>query len=243
MRCNLWTNPKVRLMARDTGHKVASIIGGLHWFWSQVHEHGEGERVAGLSAQDVDNSTKLHGFASALSKVGWAHFDDTSASAPRFSENSAALAKERERVYNATRKKKWRSKVLKSGFVSDSPGDSPEVSPTPIAELSKAEQSEAKRKPPNRPWEDLFRSEWAQAHGGGEYRWNGAKDGAAMGRIRKHFGDDLEKFRPVLRRYVTSTDPFAVKVGHSCAELDRNLNAYAAIHQPTLASTSPKGAW
>lgn len=148
MRCNLWTNPKVRLMAHITGHKVAAIIGGLHWFWSQVHEHGEGDGVSGLTARDVDKFTKLRGFADALSEVGWGEFSQNRAVAVRFSENSTANAKERERVYNANRKQKWRSRAKEAGIVPSCPGDSPIVSPTPKqskAQLSTAEQSKAEK--------------------------------------------------------------------------------------------------
>lgn len=147
MRCNLWTNPKVRKIAHLTGHKIAAVIGGLHWFWSQVHEHGEGDEVAGLSANDVDRFTKLRGFSDALVQVGWGAFSQNRAVAVRFSDNSTANAKERERVYNATRKRNWRSKVKESGFVPDSPGDSPTMSPRPKQSI--AEQSAAKQCKPN----------------------------------------------------------------------------------------------
>lgn len=129
MRCNLWTNPKVQRMAKEAKAPIASIIGGLHWFWSQVHEHGECDRVASLTADMVDKAVRVKGFAKAAETAGWIVFDSDGAQAPRWEESSTANAKERQRLYEAKRKLRWRKQLSEAG-IEECPQNVPDKSGT-----------------------------------------------------------------------------------------------------------------
>lgn len=80
--------------------------------------------------------------------------------------------------------------------------------------------------PPLADWPGVFSSAWSASHDGAKYPWSGAKDGAAMGRIRKHFADDIDAFRPILARYLADGDLFTAKQGHTVAFLASRLASY-----------------
>lgn len=95
MRCNLWTHPKVALMAARLQTKKATVVGALHGVWTLADQHADGGYLAGLNPDMVDASTDVPGFADAMKAAGWISFDEGGAHFPAYEEHNGSTGKGR----------------------------------------------------------------------------------------------------------------------------------------------------
>jgi hypothetical protein len=107
MRCNLWTHPKVSLIASRCSVTKAHAIGALHGLWSIADQHSDGGSVANLTAEMIDAAVELPGFSEAVAQVGWLVLAEESTQLPRYQEHNGSTAK--TRAQSALRASKHRN--------------------------------------------------------------------------------------------------------------------------------------
>jgi hypothetical protein len=95
MRVELWTHPKVSLLAKRQGVSKATVIGGLHGLWAIADTHSDDGFVASLTGEMIDAQIELEGFAEAVAGVGWLELSDEGARFPNFEAHNSQTAKAR----------------------------------------------------------------------------------------------------------------------------------------------------
>lgn len=113
--------PEVLAIGRITGAGHAAAFLACCKLWCWVDENSVDGFVDGVAPQNVDDIVSLTGFADALSKVGWGHFDTsgTKMTIPNFERHLSQGSKTRSLKHR--RQDKWRTKSVDASVDAPAP--------------------------------------------------------------------------------------------------------------------------
>lgn len=108
MRTNLWTDGRVRLLARLLKCNVATVTGVTFRLWSIADQHSIDGVLNGYDAAAVDGEVGVPGAAAALAdeRIGWLIIEPDRVVIPRFNEHNGESAK--RRAQENARVRAWR---------------------------------------------------------------------------------------------------------------------------------------
>lgn len=107
-RHDLIDAPEIRRLSRACGVTRDDVYGKLFRLWSWFDRHSHNGRVAGETAELVDEIVGHTGFAAALVSVGWLDQDQAGIVIPNWDRHNSETAK--ERALAASRQERARSK-------------------------------------------------------------------------------------------------------------------------------------
>jgi hypothetical protein len=142
MRVNLVTDPAVKAMARALKIDAFAVVGRLHVFWSWADAHADDGSLPLVTREDIDEETKMPGFAAQLVAVGWLAGDDGSLSLPRFDRHNGESAK--RRVLETEKKRRQRAPAACPVSVPENEGQKGDINGTK-AGLEKRREEKSKK--------------------------------------------------------------------------------------------------
>jgi hypothetical protein len=116
MRTNLWTDGRVRLLARLLKCNVATVTGVTFRLWSIADQHSIDGVLNGYDAAAINDEVGVPGAAEALSdeRIGWLVIESDRVIIPRFNEHNGESAK--RRAQENARVRAWRKAQKCNGF-------------------------------------------------------------------------------------------------------------------------------
>lgn len=113
MRTELVTHPKVVAMSIRLKTHPAHICGAMFCFWALADQHSTDGVLAGYTADGIDRSVGLDGFAVAAAAVGWCEIGADGLTVPHFDVHNSDSAK--SRALAASRASRFRNASTVTG--------------------------------------------------------------------------------------------------------------------------------
>ncbi|MFN7022248.1 MAG: hypothetical protein ACK4WH_13100 [Phycisphaerales bacterium] len=114
IRTDIDQDPRALRIAEETRKPIAFVVGALVWLWSRAYTQSHGGALPNLTAQMIDRTTGIKGFAAALVLVKWLTINEDGVSIPDFEKYHGRSAKTRhqERVKKAMQRYGQRPDVV-----------------------------------------------------------------------------------------------------------------------------------